>query len=321
MARIAKHLTDLIGNTPLLELSNFNHNLSVPATLIAKLEYYNPGGSVKDRIGFAMITDAEEKGLLNKDSVIIEPTSGNTGIGLALVAASKGYRLILLMPETFSLERRNLLKALGAELILTPGAEGMRGAIQRATELHEQTPNSFMPQQFKNPANPEVHRKTTAEEIWLDTDGQVDIFVGGIGTGGTITGVGEVLKQRNPNIQIIAVEPADSPVLSGGKPGPHKIQGIGAGFVPDILNRSVIDEVITVKNEEAFEIGRALARNEGLIVGISSGAATYAALQVARRPENKGKRIVVLLPDTGERYLSTLLYQFDEQPVVAQAAL
>lgn len=321
MARIAKHLTDLIGNTPLLELSNFNHNLSVPATLIAKLEYYNPGGSVKDRIGFAMITDAEEKGLLNKDSVIIEPTSGNTGIGLALVAASKGYRLILLMPETFSLERRNLLKALGAELILTPGAEGMRGAIQRATELHEQTPNSFMPQQFKNPANPEVHRKTTAEEIWRDTDGQVDIFVGGIGTGGTITGVGEVLKQRNPNIQIIAVEPADSPVLSGGKPGPHKIQGIGAGFVPDILNRSVIDEVITVKNEEAFEIGRALARNEGLIVGISSGAATYAALQVARRPENKGKRIVVLLPDTGERYLSTLLYQFDEQPVVAQAAL
>jgi cysteine synthase len=311
MARIAKHLTDLIGNTPLLELSNFGKHSNSFASIIAKLEYFNPGGSVKDRIGFSMIEDAEKQGLINKDTVIIEPTSGNTGIALALVAAAKGYKLKLLMPETFSVERRNLLKALGAELVLTPGAEGMSGAVRRAAELHEQTPNSFVPQQFKNPANPDIHRKTTAEEIWKDTDGKVDFFVAGIGTGGTITGVGEVLKQRNPNVKIIAVEPADSPVLSGGKPGPHKIQGIGPGFVPDVLNRSILDDIITVKNDEAFETGRTLAKTEGLLVGISSGAAVFAALQIANRPENKGKNIVVLLPDTGERYLSTSLYQFD----------
>ena len=312
MTKIAKSLTDLIGNTPLLELSNFNKKHQLSATIIAKLEYFNPAGSVKDRIGLAMIESAEKQGLLNKDSVIIEPTSGNTGIALAFVAAAKGYRLVLAMPETFSIERRNLLKALGAELILTPGSEGMKGAIRFATELAEKTPNSFLPQQFKNLANPEVHRKTTAEEIWRDTDGEVDIFIAGIGTGGTITGVGEVLKKRNPNIQIIAVEPADSPVLSGGTPGPHKIQGIGAGFIPDILNTSIFDEVIRVTNDNAFETSRQLARSEGLLVGISSGAATYAALEVAKRPENIGKNIVVILPDTGERYLSTALYQFDE---------
>jgi cysteine synthase A len=313
MAKIASNLTELIGNTPLLELSNFNAKHNVSAKIIAKLEYFNPAGSVKDRIGFAMIDAAEKQGLLNKDTVIIEPTSGNTGIALAFVAAAKGYRLILAMPETFSVERRNLLKALGAELILTPGNEGMKGAIKRATELAENTPNSFLPQQFNNPANPEIHRKTTAEEIWRDTDGLIDIFVSGIGTGGTITGVGEVLKARNPDIQIIAVEPNDSPVLSGGNPGPHKIQGIGAGFVPNNLNTSVYDEVIRVENEQAFITGRELARSEGLLVGISSGAAAYAALQVAKRPENDGKKIVVILPDTGERYLSTLLYQFEEQ--------
>jgi cysteine synthase A len=312
MARIANNLTDLIGNTPLLQLSNFNKKNQLEATIIAKLEYFNPAGSVKDRIGFAMIDTAEKQGLLNKDTVIIEPTSGNTGIALAFVAAAKGYRLILLMPETFSIERRNLLKALGAELILTPGSEGMKGAIRRATELAEETPNSFLPQQFKNLANPEIHRKTTAEEIWRDTDGDIDIFVGGIGTGGTITGVGEILKQRNPNVKIVAVEPNDSPVLSGGNPGPHRIQGIGAGFIPDILNTTIYDEVIRVQNENAFETGRELARTEGLLVGISSGAATYAALELAKRPENKGKKIVVLLPDTGERYLSTPLYQFEE---------
>jgi cysteine synthase len=312
MTKIAKSLTDLVGNTPLLELSNFNKKHQLSATIIAKLEYFNPAGSVKDRIGLAMIEAAEKQGLLNKDTVIIEPTSGNTGIALAFVAAAKGYRLILAMPETFSIERRNLLKALGAELLLTPGSEGMKGAIRIATELAEKTPNSFLPQQFKNLANPEIHRKTTAEEIWRDTDGEVDIFIAGIGTGGTITGVGEVLKKRNPKVQIIAVEPNDSPVLSGGSPGPHKIQGIGAGFVPDILNTSIFDEVIRVQNEQAFETSRQLARSEGLLVGISSGAATYAALQVAKRPENKGKKIVVILPDTGERYLSTALYQFEE---------
>lgn len=319
MTKIAKKLTDLIGNTPLLELSNFNRQHQLESRLIAKLEYFNPGGSIKDRIGNAMIEDAEERGILQPGSVIIEPTSGNTGIALAFVAAAKGYRLILTMPETMTVERRNLLKALGAELVLTTGSEGMKGAIKKAVELAETMPNSFIPQQFKNPANPEIHRKTTANEIWNDTDGEVDIFVAGVGTGGTITGVGEILKERKPSVQIIAVEPASSPVISGGNPGPHKIQGIGAGFVPDILNRSVIDEIITVSNDAAFETSRELARSEGLLVGISSGAAVYAAVEVAKRPENKGKSIVVILPDTGERYLSTLLYQFEEEPAVLHA--
>jgi cysteine synthase A len=309
MAKIAKNLTELIGNTPLLELGNYGKAAGLEATILAKLEYFNPLGSVKDRIGYSMIKDAEDRGVLKKDSVIIEPTSGNTGIALAFVSAAKGYRLILTMPETFSVERRNLLKALGAELVLTPGSEGMKGAIRRAEELVAATPNSFMPQQFKNPSNPEIHRKTTAEEIWRDTDGKVDIFVGGVGTGGTITGVGEVLKQRKPGVQVVAVEPFDSPVLSGGNPGPHKIQGIGPGFVPDVLNRAVLDEIFKVKNEEAFAVSRKLAKTEGLLVGISSGAASFAATELAKRPENKGKVIVAVLPDTGERYLSTVLYQ------------
>ena len=308
MANIAQKLTDLIGNTPLMALNRYSREAGLPDPLLGKLEYFNPLGSVKDRIAFAMIEAGEAAGKIKPDTLIIEPTSGNTGIGLAFVAASRGYKLILTMPETMSVERRNLLKALGAELVLTPGAEGMKGAIRKAEELAQANPNSFLPQQFKNLANPEMHRKTTAEEIWRDTGGKVDIFVAGVGTGGTITGVGEVLKSRNPAVQIIAVEPSDSPVLSGGQPGPHKIQGIGAGFVPDVLNPNIIDEIITVKNDDAMATGRELAKTEGLLIGISCGAAVWAATQVARRPENKGKVIVVILPDTGERYLSTALF-------------
>jgi cysteine synthase A len=318
MAHIAKHLTDLIGKTPLLELSNFNSKNGTLGTIIAKLEYFNPGGSVKDRIGFAMISEGEKQGLIKKNTVIIEPTSGNTGIALAFVAASKGYRLILTMPETMSVERRNLLKALGAELVLTPGPEGMKGAIRKAEELHLTITDSFIPQQFNNPANPEIHRTTTAKEIWNDTDGNIDVFVSGIGTGGTITGVGEVLKKHKPGIKIIAVEPADSPVISGGAPGPHKIQGIGAGFIPSILNTKIFDEIILVKNEDAFQTSRELALTEGLLVGISSGAAAFAALQLSLRSEFAGKNIVVLLPDTGERYLSTILYQPEVAAVAGQ---
>lgn len=306
MAKIANSLTDLIGKTPLLKLNRVTEGLE--AEVVAKLESFNPAGSIKDRIGYSMIKDAEEKGLLNKDSVIIEPTSGNTGIALAFVAAAHGYKLILTMPDTMSVERRNLLKAYDAQLVLTSGADGMKGAIRKAEELAAQIPNAFLPQQFKNPANPEIHRITTAEEIWSDTDGRVDIVVGGVGTGGTITGIGEVIKKYKPGFKMIAVEPLDSPVLSGGKAGPHKIQGIGAGFVPDVLNLDIVDEIFKVKNEEAFETGQRLAREEGLLVGISSGAAAFAALQIARRPENKGKLIVVILPDTGERYLSTGLF-------------
>lgn len=309
MSKIVNNLVELIGNTPLLQLNNYKAQKGFEGTIIAKLEYFNPAGSVKDRIGFAMIKDAEEKGLLKDDSVIIEPTSGNTGIALSLVAAAKGYRLILTMPETMSIERVNLLKARGVELVLTPGGEGMKGAISKAIELSKKIPNSIILQQFENPSNPLIHKLTTAEEIWEDTDWKVDIFVAGVGTGGTVSGVGEGLKAKNPNIKIVAVEPASSPVISGGKPGPHKIQGIGAGFIPNNLNLNIIDEVITVKNEEAFEASRALAKTEGLLVGISSGAATFAATELAKRPENKGKNIVVLLPDTGERYLSTDLYK------------
>lgn len=307
--KIAKSLVELIGNTPLLELSNYNKENNTLATIIGKLEYFNPGGSVKDRIGYGMIIDAEKKGILNKDSVIIEPTSGNTGIALAFVSAAKGYRLILTMPETMSLERRNLLKALGAELVLTPGSEGMKGAIAKANELKDTIENSVILQQFENPSNPEIHRKTTAEEILRDTEGNVDIFVGGVGTGGTITGVGEVLKAKNPNVKIVAVEPTNSQVIAGGKPGPHKIQGIGAGFIPQNLNISIIDEVIAVENEAAFKASKDIARTEGLLVGISAGAAIVAATELAKREENKNKNIVVLLPDTGERYLSTDLYK------------
>lgn len=309
MAKIYKSLTELIGKTPLLELSNYEKENALGAAVLAKLEYFNPAGSVKDRIAKAMIDDAEEKGLLKKDSVIIEPTSGNTGIGLASVAAARGYRVILTMPETMSVERRKLLKAYGAELVLTDGAAGMKGAIAKAEELAKETPDSFIPGQFINPANPAVHRATTGPEIWEDTDGKVNYFVAGIGTGGTITGVGEYLKSKNPEIKVIAVEPTGSPVLSEGKAGPHKIQGIGAGFVPDTLNTGVYDEIIKVDNEDAFVTGREVAKEEGLLVGISSGAALWAATQLAKRPENKGKNIVVLLPDTGERYLSTALFE------------
>lgn len=305
---IAKSLTDLIGKTPLLELTNYEKKYEVEGKLIGKLEYFNPAGSVKDRIAWAMIKDAEEKGKLKEGSVIIEPTSGNTGIGLASVASARGYRIILTMPETMSIERRNLLKAYGAELVLTEGVKGMKGAIAKAEELAKEIPNSFIPGQFVNPANPTVHKLTTGPEIWEDTEGKVDVFVAGIGTGGTISGVGEYLKSKNPDIKVIAVEPANSPVLSKGIPGPHKIQGIGAGFVPDTLNTKIYDEIITVENDDAFTTGRAIARTEGLLVGISSGAALWAATQVARRPEYKGKNIVVLLPDTGERYLSTPLF-------------
>ncbi|MDQ0256613.1 cysteine synthase A [Evansella vedderi] len=308
--KIAKNLTELIGRTPLLRLNGISD--ATGAEVLGKLEYFNPLGSVKDRIGNAMITAAEEAGLLNEDSVIIEPTSGNTGIALAFVAAAKGYDLTLVMPETMSIERRNLLKALGAKIVLTEGPKGMKGAIAKANELVKETPNAFMPQQFSNPANPEVHRLTTAEEIWEDTSGNVDILISGIGTGGTITGVTEVLRERNPEFKAIAIEPTDSPVLSGGTPGPHKIQGIGPGFVPDILNTEVFDEVVTVANEDSFKASRVVAKEEGLLVGISSGAALHAAKLIAERPENKGKTIVVILPDTGERYLSTALFQEEE---------
>ena len=305
---IKKKITDLIGHTPLLELENTEKANGLEATVLAKLEYFNPAGSVKDRIAKAMIDDAEEKGLLKKGSVIIEPTSGNTGIGLASVAAARGYRLIIAMPETMSIERRNLMKAYGAELVLTEGSQGMKGAIAKADELAKEIPDSFIPSQFTNPANPAVHEKTTGVEIWEDTDGKVDIFVAGIGTGGTISGVGAYLKSKNPNVKVVAVEPKGSPVLSEGKAGPHKIQGIGAGFVPETLNTKIYDEIITVENDDAFATGRAIARTEGVLVGISSGAAVWAAVELAKRPENKGKTIVALLPDTGERYLSTPMF-------------
>lgn len=315
MARIARQLTDLVGNTPLLEFSNLNASKGLKAQVIGKLEYFNPAGSVKDRIALAMIEDAEAKGLLKPGATIIEPTSGNTGVGLAFVSASKGYKLILTMSDTMSAERRNLLKALGARLVLTPGAEGMKGAIAKAEELRDATPGSIILQQFENPANPAVHIRTTAEEIWHDTDGKVDLFVAGVGTGGTVSGVGAGLKAHNPNVQIVAVEPSDSPVLSGGKPGPHKIQGIGAGFIPKTYNGEVVDKILRVTNDDAIRTSRELAGKEGLLVGISSGAAVYAAVELAKLPENEGKTIVALLPDTGERYLSTVLYAFEEYPL------
>ena len=306
---IYKSAAELIGKTPLMELTNFEKANNLEAKIIAKLEYFNPAGSVKDRIAKGMIDDAEAKGLLNKDSVIIEPTSGNTGIGLASVAAARGYRIIIVMPETMSIERRKLMKAYGAELVLTEGAKGMKGAIEKADELAKEIPNSFIPGQFVNPANPEVHRQTTGPEIWEDAEGKVDIFVAGVGTGGTVTGVGSYLKSQNPNVKVVAVEPLTSPVLSQGKSGAHKIQGIGAGFVPKVLDTKVYDEIITVDNEDAFETGREIGKNEGILVGISSGAAVWAARELAKRPENKGKNIVVLLPDTGDRYLSTPLFE------------
>lgn len=312
MTKIAKNFTELIGNTPLLETLNFSKQHGLGAKILAKLEYFNPAGSVKDRIAHSMVEDAEKKGQLVEGSTIIEATSGNTGIALASIAAAKGYRIILTMPDTMSVERRNLLKALGAEIVLTEGKKGMKGAIAKATELTQIVEKSVILSQFDNLSNPEIHRKTTAEEIIRDTDGKVDIVVSGVGTGGTITGIGEVLKEKLGNVQIIAVEPFDSPVLSGGDPSPHKIQGIGAGFVPNVLNTGIIDEIVKVKNEEAFEGARDLAKTEGVLVGISSGAALFAAKEIAKREENKGKTIVVILPDTGERYLSTALFQYDE---------
>ena len=315
MARIAKNLTELVGNTPLLEFSNFNASKNLRARVVGKLEYFNPAGSVKDRIALAMIEDAETRGVLKPGATIIEPTSGNTGVGLAFVSSSKGYNLILTMPDTMSVERRNLLKALGAQLVLTPGVEGMKGAIAKAESLKNEIPGSIILQQFENPANPAIHKRTTGEEIWRDTDGKIVIFVAGVGTGGTISGVGETLKKHNSAIKIVAVEPADSPVLSGGNPGPHKIQGIGAGFIPRTYKGEVVDQIIPVQNDDAIRTSRELAKKEGLLVGISSGAAVYAASELAKLPENAGKTIVALLPDTGERYLSTVLYAFEEYPL------
>ena len=315
MGKIANSLTDLVGNTPLLELAKYDAAENVPATIIGKLEYFNPAGSVKDRIALAMVEAAEAAGTLKAGGTIIEPTSGNTGVGIAMVAAAKGYKAILTMPDSMSLERRNLLKALGAQLVLTPGADGMKGAVEKALALNKETPNSVILQQFENPANPAIHEKTTAEEIWRDTEGKIDIFVAGVGTGGTVSGTGAGLKKHNAGIKVVAVEPETSPVLSGGKPGPHKIQGIGANFIPKNYNADIVDEVLQVPNDAAILTSRKLAKNEGLLVGISAGAAVWAATQLAKRPENAGKRIVALLPDTGERYLSTVLYQFEEYPL------